>query len=49
MQGAYGGLVVIIVYATAQAGPQDSFAILTETGVPILTETSQEILTEDAP
>ena len=49
MQGAYGGLVVIIHYATAHAGPPDSFAILTEIGDPILTETSDEILTEDAP
>lgn len=49
MQGAYGGLVVILHYGVAHAGPPDSFAILTETGVPILTETSDELLTEDAP
>lgn len=46
MQGAYGGLVVIINYATAQAGPLDSDAILTESSLPILTENSDEILTE---
>lgn len=49
MQGAYGGLVIIIHYGTAHAGPPDSFAILTESDVPILTETSDEILTEAAP
>ena len=49
MQGAYGGLVIIMHYATAHAGPHDSFAILTEDSLPILTETSDEILTEDAP
>ena len=48
MQGAYGGLVVIINYATGEAGSLDSFAILTESSLPILTETSDEILTEQA-
>lgn len=46
MQGAYGGLVVIMIYGTAQAGPLDSDAILTENSLPILTETSDELLTE---
>ena len=46
MQGAYGGLVIIINYATAQAAPLDGDAILTESGLPILTETSDELYTE---
>lgn len=48
MQGAYGGLVVIINYASGKTGSQDDFAILTESSLPILTETSDEILTEQA-
>lgn len=48
MQGAYGGLVVILIYATAEGGAQDGFAILTESSLPILTESSEEILTEQA-
>ena len=48
MQGAYGGLVIIIHYGTAHAGPHESFAIFTESGVPLLTETSEELLTEEA-
>lgn len=46
MQGAYGGLVVIINYATGLPAKQDSTAILTEDDLPILTETSDELLTE---
>ena len=48
MQGAYGGLVVIINYAAGQSGTDDNFAILTESSLPILTESSDEILTEQA-
>ena len=48
MQGAYGGLVVIINYATGIPGAMDDFAILTESSLPILTETSDELLTEQA-
>jgi hypothetical protein len=46
MQGAYGGLVIIINYGTGEGGAQDQNAILTEDSLPILTETSEEILTE---
>ena len=46
MSGVYGGLVVIMIYATAEPAIQDSFAILTESSLPILTEYSDEILTE---
>lgn len=48
MQGAYGGLVVIINYAIGGLAPEDEFDILTENGLPILTESSQELLTEAA-
>lgn len=45
MQGAYGGLVVIMIYGTFESGPEDEEAILTESDLPILTETSDEIYT----
>jgi len=48
MQGAYGGLVVIMIYATGKSGSLDDFSILTESSLPILTETSDELLTEQA-
>ncbi len=46
MQGAYGGLVVIMIYGTFESGPEDEEAILTESSLPILTEASDEIYTE---
>lgn len=48
MQGAYGGLVVIMIYSHGGSINPDNNAILTETGsgVPILTETSDELITE---
>lgn len=46
MSGLYGGLVVIMIYATAEPAKQDSVAIFTESDLPILTENSDEILTE---
>ena len=45
MQGAYGGLVVIMIYGTYESGPEDNEAILTEDDLPILTEASDEIYT----
>ena len=46
MQGAYGGLVVILIYGTFESGSEDSEAILIESNLPILTEVSDEIYTE---
>lgn len=45
MQGAYGGLVVIMIYGTFDSGPTVENELLTESDLPILTETSDEILT----
>ncbi len=43
MQGAYGGLIVIIMYAAAEAVVHELF-LITNTGSPILTNLGQEIL-----
>lgn len=45
MQGAYGGLVVIMIYGTFDSPPIVEIQILTESDLPLLTETSEEILT----
>lgn len=44
MQGAYGGLIVIIMYAVNATDIDEEFALLTEDNRFILTETSQNIL-----
>lgn len=46
MQGAYGGLICILMYGAAEAAVEEEYAILTEDSLFILTELSQEILTE---
>lgn len=46
MQGAYGGLVIIINYASGIASEEEEFVILTENNIQILTEASQQLLTE---
>lgn len=46
MQGAYGGLVVIINYASIQQADEQEYTLLTEANVLILTESSQNILVE---
>ena len=43
MQGAYGGLIVIIMYAGAQAAIEEEFALITQNNLFILTQSSQEI------
>lgn len=44
MQGAYGGLIVIIMYAGAQAAVEEEFALITQDNLFILTQNSDEIL-----
>lgn len=44
MQGAYGGLVVIINYSSGVQADIEDFALLTENNIFILTELSDEIL-----
>lgn len=44
MQGAYGGLVCILIYGIGQGGIEEEFALLTQNDLFILTDTSEEIL-----
>jgi hypothetical protein len=46
MQGAYGGLVVIMIYGTYETLPTNGTEILTESSDPITTESSVDITTE---
>lgn len=46
MQGAYGGLICILLYGVSEAKEQD-FAIITQDNLYILTELSQEILAQE--
>ena len=45
MQGAYGGLVCILIYAAGVGAVEQDYALLTENDLIILTESSQEIET----
>jgi len=45
MQGAYGGLVVILMYGLGSGGPDiEEFNLLTQDGMIITTQLSQELL-----
>jgi hypothetical protein len=46
MQGIYGGLIIIINYASGIESQEEDFALLTESSLDILTETSNRILVE---
>lgn len=43
MQGAYGGLIVILMYAAGEAAIEEEFGLLTQNNLFILTQTSQII------
>ncbi len=47
MQGAYGGLIVVIAYATGEVAKEEEFALITQDNIFILTQLSQEILTQE--
>ena len=44
MQGAYGGLIVILLYASGEGAIEQEFAIITQNNDFILTQASQDIL-----
>ena len=44
MQGAYGGLVCILMYAGLEAAVEEEFAIITQDNLFIMTQLSQDIL-----
>lgn len=46
MQGAYGGLIVILMYAGLETAIVDQFALITDNSIFILTDLSQDILTQ---
>lgn len=46
MQGAYGGLIVILLYGIAGSGPEE-FYLITQNNLDILTQTSNRILVEE--
>lgn len=46
MQSAYGGLIVILMYAGLEAAIEEEFGLITDNNVFILTDLSQEILTQ---
>ena len=48
MQGVYGGLVIIMMYAGGAAVEQE-FALITQSNLNILTQTSDFILATPAP
>ena len=45
MQGAYGGLICILIYAGLEGAIEQEFALITDNNVFILTDLSQEIET----
>jgi hypothetical protein len=47
MQGAYGGLIIIIMYAVNERPSDDSFALMTQNNLLILTQTFQEIQVQE--
>ena len=48
MQGAYGGLICILIYGTGEVTVEEELALLTQDNVFILTQSSDLILaTED--
>lgn len=44
MQGAYGGLVVIMIYGVGVESHDEDFALITDNNIFILTDNSDEIL-----
>jgi hypothetical protein len=47
MQGTYGGLICILMYAGLDAAVDEELALITENNIFILTESSQNILVQE--
>lgn len=47
MQGAYGGLIVIIMYAGNSSSPPTGTFLITQNNLDILTQSSNQILVEE--
>ncbi len=44
MQGAYGGLIIIVIYATEEGRPLSEFFLITDDNNEIFTDSSDRIL-----
>ncbi|CAB4128042.1 hypothetical protein UFOVP100_5 [uncultured Caudovirales phage] len=47
MQGAYGGLICILMYAGLEGAIEQEFELLTQNNLDIFTQTSQGILIQE--
>lgn len=47
MQGAYGGLIIILIYGAAEGAIEQEFELITQDNLFILTQTSQGILVQE--
>jgi hypothetical protein len=47
MQGAYGGLIIVIMYAIGEAVIEEEFSLITQDNKFILTQDSKEILAQE--
>lgn len=46
MQGAYGGLIIVILYGGGSFMPEEDF-LITQSNIDILTQTSNRILVQE--
>jgi hypothetical protein len=47
MQGAYGGLIIILLYGTFEGSAEQQFFLITQDNLDILTQASQEIIVQE--
>jgi len=47
MQGAYGGLIIVILYGGGSAFPPSEFYLITQDNLDIMTQTSDRILVQE--
>lgn len=47
MQGAYGGLIIILMYGAGEGAVEQEFELLTQNNLDIFTQTSQGILVQE--
>jgi hypothetical protein len=47
MQGAYGGLIIVILYGSHSTAPEEEFFLITQDNLDIMTQTSERILVQE--
>ena len=47
MQGVYGGLIIIIMYAAGEGAIEEQFELITDDNIFILTDLSQGIIVQE--